>query len=208
MMRGEIIVELDGWRKVYESRSLVIGFAKILSIVMGAPADTALGTSGPITSATVTDVNSVTKTIYGEWYADYIYNGGGTPLAFNASAGDDSYGIVVGTGTTVVTSEDFKLASKIRHGTSTGQLIYGEQSLAYSYGDTVSYVEISRVFTNNSGGIVTVRETGLIGRNYWKDENAVRNDVLFLVARDVLSPPVSVPNLHLLTVRYRLTLEV
>ena len=53
---------------------------------------------------------------------------------------------------------------------------------------------------------MTVREVGLAARSYWKDSGGVRQDIKYLVARDVLPTPVDVPNLASLVVRYRLSL--
>jgi hypothetical protein len=129
-------------------------------------------------------------------------------MAMNAADNNDTYGIVVGTGTASVTPTDYKLTSQIPHGTGPGQLDYDTHTVASSYTLSSSYVEISRVFVNRSGGDVVVREVGLIAWNYFKDVDAVRNDVKFLIARDVLPSPVRVKPLGSLTVRYRISLTL
>jgi hypothetical protein len=209
MIKSELIVEVDG-REEYrgESRSLLQNFAKIFAAIMSSPGNTPLNTSGAITSTTVTKPDGTPATIYGEWYATTFGRGGGTHIAMNAADNDDTYGIVVGTGTATVTPTDYKLASQIPHGTGSGQLDYDTHTVASSYTSSSSYVEISRVFVNRSGGDVVVREVGLIARNYFKDDGAVRNDVKYLIARDVLPSPVRVKNLGSLTVRYRISLTL
>jgi hypothetical protein len=210
MIRAELIVEVDG-REEYrgESRSLLQNFAKIFATIMGSPGNTPLTTGGVITSTTVAKPDGTPATVYGEWYTPAGYGqGGGTHIAMNSADNDDSYGIVVGTGTATVTPTDYSLASKIPHGTGSGQLDYDTHTVASSYSSSSSYVEISRVFVNRSGGDVVVREVGLMARNYFKDYGAVRNDVKYLIARDVLPSPVRVKNLGSLTVRYRISLTL
>jgi len=76
-------------------------------------------------------------------------SGGWTP---SAGEGDDTFGIVVGTGNTPVTADDYNLASKIAHGTDAGQLSYGAVTLddPVIIDNTVKQ-QIMRSFTNNSG---------------------------------------------------------
>lgn len=80
-----------------------------------------------------------------------------------ASAGDTTQGMVIGTGTNAVTISDYALQTKIAHGTGAGQMSYGTQTFDSTVtvaGSTV-YFNIARVFTNNSGSSITVKEAGL-----------------------------------------------
>jgi hypothetical protein len=206
---AEVVVEVNG-EEVYRgpSKSFVANIAKLLLGAFGATGGYDLADTGIKASGSVTAKDGSTQTVWEEWYAsDYSY-GGGVQMALNAPDNDDTYGIVVGSGSTPVSPTDYKLASQISHGTGTGQLDYEPQTTTSSYSDTSSYLEIARSFVNKSGGDVTVREVGLIARNYWKDAGGVRNDVKFLVARDVLPTPVTVKPLGSLTVRYRITLSL
>ena len=113
--------------------------------------------------------------------------------SFNIAAGygSDTSGIVVGTSNLAYSIEQNKLDSKISHGNALGQLLYGAVTV-----DDISQITngyrffASRVFTNNSGASVIVREVGIYGGP----------PVMF--ARDVLTSPVEVQNLQSLTVRY------
>jgi hypothetical protein len=206
MIKAELIVEVDG-REEYrgESRSLLQNFARAIGGLLSSPGTLVLGV---VTSTTVTKTDGTPATIYCEWRAPSGYNGGGTPMAMSAADNDDTYGIVVGSGTATVTPTDYSLASKIPHGTGSGQLDYDTHTVASSLTSSSSYVEISRVFVNRSGGDVVVREVGLMARNYYKSAAGVYSDVKFLVARDVLPSPVRVKNLGSLTVRYRISLTL
>jgi hypothetical protein len=203
MIRCELIIEKDG-KVVYKdiSKSFVQNFAKLFGAMFSATA------TGTAVSTTVTGKDSAPKTVYTEWYCGNTKNGGGTPMAANAPDNDDSFGIVVGSGTTPVSTSDYNLASQISHGTSSGQLDYDAHSFVSSYASVSSYVEISRVFVNKSGADVVVREVGLVCRNYWKDYLALRVDQKILMARDVLPTPITVKNLGSLTVRYRVSLTL
>jgi len=211
-MKGILIVEVyDGKllsKLETESRSFVQNLAKVLASAFSAVGGEAGGVSGVQRSTTVTDYNGLERTVWTHWYSGDVINGGGVFLAMNADAGVDSYGILVGSGSTPVSYNDYNLALKISHGTGAGQLTYQSHSTSSSFSSTSSYVEINRTFVNNSGSTVTVREVGLMARAYWKDVNAVRQDEKYLVARDVLPAPVDVPNLATLVVRYRVGLTL
>jgi len=119
---------------------------------------------------------------------------------FKASADEDYIGIVVGTGTTAVTIDDYKLATQIMHGTGSGQLRYlictpGTPSVAGSNCDFLT----SRVFLNNSGGSIMVRESGIYcrckGPTYYS---------YACIVRDVFDTPQAVPDGGSITIDYTL----
>jgi len=112
-------------------------------------------------------------------------------LSVAATYGTDTYGIVVGTSDLAWSNDQYKLDNKITNGTGTGQLIYGATTVDNVAPMTNGYrIFVSRVFSNNSGASVTVKEVGLYS---W---------VPLMLARDVLTTPVEVQNLQSLTVRY------
>jgi hypothetical protein len=119
----------------------------------------------------------------------------GYPVVATAGAAVYAYGIVVGSNDTPVTRDDYKLGSQITHGTGTGQLTYGAMSIDAPVTYSTGYLmRVMRVFTNNSGGDVTVKEIGVycnMGAGYF-----------FCLIRDVLSTPVTIPNGYSWTVRY------
>ena len=118
-------------------------------------------------------------------------------MGLNASSGVDTYGIVVGSGSTPVTADDYNLASKIQHGTGAGQLSYGSCAVDVPVvsGNNID-LTISRTFTNGSGADVTINEIGLVARWY---NGAYRS---IMIARDVLNTPVTVANGQNATVQY------
>jgi len=125
-------------------------------------------------------------------------------MAFNncgmlAPAGNDSYGILVGTGTTSVSMNDYALASKIPHGTGSGQLSYGDTSSYNDLSDTRWSVGLQRSFDNNSGADITINEIGMVMK-----VNDGTNDYYVLIARDVISA-TTVPNGGRVTVKYWIT---
>jgi len=197
-----LTILLNG-RKVYdeESHSFVQNFAKLLYGF----AQTVV-TSSTI-SVSVTDVNGSPQSIYTEWYGGTL--GGGTPAAMNAPAGDDSFGIVVGSGTKPVSYNDYSLAKKIYNGSEPGKLSYGPTGVSDVYVDTtrnLARFTISRTFTNLSNSPVSVSEVGIVARSYWRDSSGVKQDIKYLIVRDVIDPPITVPPNGTLTVVY--TFEV
>jgi len=89
-------------------------------------------------------------------------------------------GIMVGTGDTAVDIEDYALEAVIAHGTGAGELIYNVIVIptTVTISDPDAYFEPYRNFSNNSGGSITVKETGM----YVK---AGAPDDYYMIVRDV-----------------------
>ena len=88
-------------------------------------------------------------------------------------------GIVVGTDSTPVALEDYALGTLIAHGIGAGQLEYGESTVsAPTIISSTARLQCQRLFTNNSGGSITVREAGIY---------AGFGARVYLVARDVFT---------------------
>jgi len=87
----------------------------------------------------------------------------GTGNGYRALAGDNSYGIVVGSGTNVESFEDYALQTLIANGTGAGQLSYIlSEPHSMSYAALVLSNTLVRYFNNNSGGSISVNEVGLV----------------------------------------------
>jgi hypothetical protein len=207
-IKAEVILEVNG-REVYRgpSKSFVANFAKVLLGILSAPGGTATGVGGVIASITIKATDGSSQTVWTEWYTGGVYYGGGTPMAMGAGDNDSSFGVVVGSGTTPVSPDNYNLSSQIPHGTGTGQLDYDTHVVRSSYSNTSSYIEILRSFTNRSGSNVIVNEVGLIARSFWED-SLVKQNIKYLIARDVLPGPILVPDSASLTVRYRISLSL
>jgi len=123
---------------------------------------------------------------------DYLYN-----AEVLAPADDDNYGILVGSGTTAFSVNDYDLASPISHGTGSGQLSYGEMSVVGSGDD---YKQWQRSFDNNSGADITVNEIGIAAK-VTREEAGSPVAYYVLLARDVISA-TTVPNGGRITVKY------
>jgi len=202
-----LTIYLSG-RKVLEreSRSFVQNFARVLLGFASAAGGVVGNVRGVFASASVVGLDGTPQTVWIEWYGG-TYSGG-TPMAMGAPRGDDSYGIVVGSGTDPVSYSDYRLGKQIRHGTGPHQLDYGTTTVTPVTVDTENKASfsISRVFTNRSGSPVTVSECGIIARSYWKDSGGVRQDIKYLIVRDLIEPPITVPPDGTLTIVY--TFEV
>jgi len=105
-------------------------------------------------------------------------------------AGGSNRGIQVGSGDTAMTIDDYALDTLIANGTGAGQLSYGAQSERSSIAvnsDEQKVVGITRAFTNNSGGDVTIKEVGFVAGWYY----ASGTNGYFLLWRKVLDTPVT-----------------
>ena len=75
------------------------------------------------------------------------------------------YGIMPGTGTTPVDNLDYVMETLIADGSGAGELTYGSMAFV-DPAESVGNIDLvmSRAFTNNSGGTITITEVGLYGR--------------------------------------------
>jgi hypothetical protein len=128
-----------------------------------------------------------------------LSSGGGVVLGGCAPAGDTTAGIVLGTNDTPVSIGQYNLQSPISHGTGAGQLSYGATNVESLVKDTTWYFRVIRTFTNNSGASITVKEMGLFVRLGMSSSPYYYSCML---ARDVLTTPITIPSGSTLTVRY------
>jgi len=122
-----------------------------------------------------------------------------------ADAGDVNHGIAVGSSDVANTLTTYALGSKINHGNASGQLLYGAvtiEDVTNPSGNILQF-RIIRVFTNSSGADVTVKEFGLLCRIF--SPNGHKN---ILLARDVLSTAITIPDGYSLTLRYIVKITV
>jgi len=100
----------------------------------------------------------------------------------NATTGEDTYGIVVGTGTAAVANDNYCLESKCGHGTGANQFLYGSMGFTEPEvaAGNVDYV-MERSFTNGSGSAITVNEVGVYAKMY----DASANLRYFCIIRDL-----------------------
>jgi len=121
-----------------------------------------------------------------------------TYLGSNAGAGQDSFGIVVGSSDAPVTLDQYALQAKIANGSSAGQLLYNASTIENLTVGTTYYFRVIRTFSNNSGGTITVKEIGL----YVQLPTSASSYSTYMFARDVIASGISVPNGSVLTLRY------
>lgn len=113
--------------------------------------------------------------------------------------GNIDRGIVVGSGDAVEVFDDFNLNNLISHGSSSGQLIYEEQLPTLCVWDSESKTFTStfeRRFLNSSPAVVDVKEIGYMSIIHTDSPYS------FLLLRDLLPSPVSIPINSLLRVVY------
>lgn len=130
-----------------ESKSLVQAF---LAAMLAAMSNSTLGGTHPDTGG-----SARTLTIHS----------GNNLLMYRAKGlvNDATEGIVIGTDATVVDITDNQLVAQIAEGTGSGQMTH--QAQTYDSNITISDPDATfstaRTFNNNSGGSITVKETGI-----------------------------------------------
>ena len=108
--------------------------------------------------------------------------------------------IQIGTGTTPPSPSDTALEDPISNGTGTGEMVYPSKPTFSSVtinGQTSSFT-ITSIFSNNSGASITVSEVGWIGGT----ENSGFSGML---THDLLSSPITVPNLSEIEIIYTIS---
>jgi len=146
-----------------------------------------------------TQTHSITTTArYDPSYL--VYTGGVNNLNTAGPANNDYYGIIVGTDDTAVTFDDYKLGAQILQGAGAGLFQYGAMTYGApaTDGGETSF-SLTRVFTNNSGSSIDVKEIGVAAyqtTNYY-----------VLLIRDVITP-ITVGIGDILTLNYIITTEI
>jgi hypothetical protein len=188
MLRGylEIMVRDRDGRIVkygrHEMKSFLNNFLKYLEAFLK---------SDGVGSVSITDTGGTSRTVY---VVHVTASATESQMGGLAPDNNDTYGILVGSGTTTVNLNQYALASKISHGTGSGQLDYDPVSaddygVDYSVSPPVYRLRLVRVFKNLSGGVVTINEVGLVARYLYNNIY----DYRFLIARDVLPTSYPVP---------------
>ncbi len=162
-----------------------------------------------LTGTTLT-VGNVSGTVSPSFFINVGGGGGGVFAhsgqsdSINELQADQNIGIVVGTGDTAVTAVDFGLVTKVAHGGTSGKL----QHFGHFISDVVEsnpnasfYIE--RIFRNDSGGTITIKEVGIYTTNT-QDASAYP----FCILRDVISPTIDVDNGEYLKVKYIIQVTV
>jgi len=174
------------------AHSLVENFALFIQALWGA------------TSAVLSDTAGYSVSVNGA--------SGGT-MAINAPSGNNSYGIVVGTGASAGSTPaptTVSLVAKIPQGTSSGQIQYGAVIVnTVSVSGQTSSFTISRSFINVSGATINVTEIGIIAYlTGWAMEASSGTSPVsessdyVLIAYDIPSSAISVLNGQTLTITY------
>lgn len=162
----------------------------------------ATGIGGMRNSGTFADGSLATRNTAGSVISNvYLANTGGVSSNFNVDSeavgkayrgpnGDNVSGVVVGTGDTPESFNDYALAAALAEGTGAGQVNYmaGEPVVkSWDAGTRTLSVEHKRYINNNSPGTITIREIGLIANG------SQGTSLRALMSRDVLGTPVDVP---------------
>lgn len=168
--------------RIMRSKSFVRQFLELLWVMMNASP-----TSAPLSIRDTGNTPRNIKVNYGNFRCD-------------GAAGAVTTGIIVGTGVTAPTINDYKIETIIPHGVAAGQLQYSDTVIAAAASDaTTSQVTITRNFANASGGAITVNEIAL----YVVGQDTVPSDRYFMTIRDAIPGGIAVPNGQTLTVNYR-----
>lgn len=185
------------------ARSLLANYVKYWQSVMTGGGGSVKDVNG--NDVAVKFVDSVSQ--YGDCNAGSEY----WVMRANAPAGDDSYGLVVGSGTKAVEMGDYNLEAKIPHGTASGQVEYSETIVegTTTY-DNKAQRKIKRTFTNSGPDPVTISEFGLVVYHYYRvwDNGGSRRQgpVRFMILRELIDPPVTLNPGDMLTIE--LILEI
>jgi hypothetical protein len=175
------------------SHSFVIAFLQFIEAVTAHPSGV---NCDPIP---IKDTSGTTNNVSGSTpYNGSFYN----MMGWEAPASDDTYGIVVGTGTNAPTNADYSMQTKIANGTSTCQLQYQACSVGRGLvvGANVDLV-MSRLFINTSGSTITLKEIGI----YDKINPASGADQFYMMVHDAVNQAINNQEVGIVSYDFRTT---
>lgn len=147
-----------------------------------------------------------------QWQDYGTASGPGTDVdiftAYSGAVNADYFGILVGTGTTAESFTSHSLATRVDPGTGAGQMTHGAMTYVdptYDSGTKRWSITHNRVFTNNSGGSITVTESALFMKNMVRGSG---NIGLIMMARDLWASSMVVTNGNTVSVDYVLTVDL
>jgi hypothetical protein len=185
----------------FKSNSFVRNAYNVTAFQSGAAADYTVGWGNGYTS-----LKSLAGTVRNLGAAGAIQSGIVSRATTSSSAilsFSTGGGVVVGSGDTAESLNDYILVSEIANGIGAGQLQWGGHGQGGPFWDgTYMYSTYSRAFSNGSGGDVTMREIGLKNTIVWNGQQ-IDN---FLWARDVLPSPITIGNGQVKTITYTIKL--
>ena len=122
---------------------------------------------------------------------------------YRGAVGDTTHGIVIGDSASAWSFENYTI-SVIPDGSGSGQIHYNQMAEpTKSYAGSTLKVTLIRYFNNNSGGSITIKEIGLIGRFSY---GGVAASEKILHSREVLSPEETFLDKAQLKVQYEISL--
>jgi hypothetical protein len=158
-----------------QSKSFLKGFVWCLNSAF---------TSAKATSAIQDTQGNIDTPISG--YQWSFHPGGDSQYLFSSSSylKTDEVGIVVGTGNTPITVDDYKLASQIYHGSTSGKFEYLSCAITNLVVSGAAYsFDLQRIFLNSSGGSIDIAEIGIYSRIYLSPSGNSN----FMIIRDIVS---------------------
>lgn len=167
------------------------------------------------TSRPITAIDNIAYSIPGSAVQMEVISSGGynVPLSSISGALNQpgwSRGIVVGTGTTSTSMTDYFLETPVEHGVSSGKMLYyGGFVESYVVGANYAQFTVYKTIENSSGASITINEIGITG--CCRDENSAPHQFphkYALIARNILTSPVTVANNEILKVAYTIKVVV
>jgi hypothetical protein len=136
-------------------------------------------------------------------YRGFCFGTDSNGQGFLSPGSANDFGIVVGSGTGAESFDSFALGSKIGVGNGAGQLYtVKSEDPVDSYEGLTQKRTLVRYFNNNSGSVISLGEIGLIGRVITGGDTTI----YALFSRDLITPPVDIPDKAQLKVTYTISL--
>ena len=173
------------------------------------------------TTRAIIDINNVSTSAYHNCITFNFLSSGGDNRQFYGLDGTQfntegwKKGIVVGIGTTSTSMNDYFLETPVEHGSGSGEMLqYGCFVSDYVVDATSAQFKVYKIFENVSGTSITINEIGLTAGAvaYDNSTSAGAEGRLAakwaLIARNILTTPVTVANNEVLKVSYTIRVEV
>lgn len=183
---GKITKEVDG------ENSILTNYAKLLQACLIGDGISITCTDGVAREMGVVQYPYSGAGPYGYGTTNYTryydYWGG---FIVTALTGDDTHGIVAGTGSTDQTSADYTMAAKIATGEGAGLMVYRDMVVSgvNEVGNQIKQT-LTRTLENLSGNTITLAEIGVVVKCH-EDVNGTPANYVQII-RDVLDTPLDI----------------
>ena len=146
-----------------KAHSYVIGWLQTQELFIA----NTYNSTGTLHGVLIKNTAGTVKTMLSNYILTVSSVGGSASPGLCSPAGTTTYGILLGTGSTAVTVNDYAMQTLIANGSSAGQLNYSATAVTGAVAaQTTCALSVTRLVGNATGSTITVNELGMVFSMY------------------------------------------